>query len=84
MKPEQQNHFWSVLLPVLSVVQLLWLDVTIRRSVRTTAHIELMKKLIANDIVVIASGCSAQAAAKAGLMDKAAKDLCGAGLKTCM
>ena len=46
-----------------------------------SAHIELMKKLIANDIVIIASGCSAQAAAKAGLMDKAAKDLCGAGLK---
>ena len=46
-----------------------------------TAHIELMKKLIANDVIIIASGCSAQAAAKAGLMDKAAKDLCGAGLK---
>ena len=45
------------------------------------AHIELMKKLIANDIVVVASGCSAQAAAKAGLMDKRAKDLCGDGLK---
>ena len=27
------------------------------------------------------SGCSAQAAARAGLMDKRAKDLCGAGLK---
>ena len=40
-----------------------------------------MKKLIANDIVIVASGCSAQAAAKAGLMDKRAKDLCGAGLK---
>lgn len=46
-----------------------------------TAHIELMKKCIANDIIIIASGCSAQAAAKAGLMDKSAKDLCGAGLK---
>jgi carbon-monoxide dehydrogenase catalytic subunit len=46
-----------------------------------TAHIELMKKLIANDIVIVASGCSAQAAAKAGLMDKEAKELCGAGLK---
>ncbi len=46
-----------------------------------TAHIELMKKLLANDIVVIATGCAAQAAAKAGLMDKRAKDLCGAGLK---
>ena len=45
-----------------------------------SAHIDLMKKLIANDIVIIASGCSAQAAAKAGLMDKAATDLCGAGL----
>lgn len=40
-----------------------------------------MKKLLANDIVVVASGCAAQAAAKAGLMDKRAKDLCGAGLK---
>ena len=45
------------------------------------AHIGLMKKLIANDIVLVVSGCSAQAAAKAGLMDKRAKDLCGAGLK---
>ena len=45
------------------------------------AHISLMKKLIANDLVLIVSGCSAQAAAKAGLMDKRAKDLCGAGLK---
>lgn len=45
------------------------------------AHIELMKKLIANDIILIVTGCSAQAAAKAGLMDKRAKDLCGAGLK---
>lgn len=45
------------------------------------AHIELMKKLIKNDIIVILSGCSAQAAARAGLMDKRAKDLCGDGLK---
>ena len=46
-----------------------------------TAHVELMKKMIANDIIIIASGCSAQAAARAGLMDKEAKELCGAGLK---
>ena len=46
-----------------------------------TAHIELMKKLIAHDVIIVASGCSAQAAARAGLMDKRAKDLCGAGLK---
>ena len=45
------------------------------------AHIELMKYLLKHDIIIVASGCSAQAAAKAGLMDKRAKDLCGAGLK---
>ena len=47
-----------------------------------TAHIELMKKMLENDIIVIVSGCSAQAAAKAGLMDPVqAKEYCGAGLK---
>jgi carbon-monoxide dehydrogenase catalytic subunit len=46
-----------------------------------SAHIDLMKKFLANDIIVITTGCSAQAAARAGLMDKRAKDLCGAGLK---
>lgn len=51
-------------------------------KVRTDhGHIELMKKMLANDIIVVLSGCSAQAAAKAGLMSKEAKDLCGAGLK---
>ncbi len=45
------------------------------------AHIELMKKLLKNDIILVLSGCSAQAAAKAGLMSKDAKELCGAGLK---
>jgi len=44
-------------------------------------HIELMKKLLANDIIVVVTGCSAQAAAKAGLMDKEAKEICGDGLK---
>ena len=34
-----------------------------------TAHIGLMKKMLENDIIVITTGCSAQAAAKAGLMD---------------
>ncbi|MBQ9149278.1 MAG: anaerobic carbon-monoxide dehydrogenase catalytic subunit, partial [Oscillospiraceae bacterium] len=47
-----------------------------------TAHIELMKKLLENDIIVITTGCSAQAAAKAGLMDpEKAREYCGAGLK---
>ncbi len=46
------------------------------------AHINLMKKLLENDIILIVSGCSAQAAAKAGLMDpEKAKEYCGAGLK---
>ncbi len=45
------------------------------------SHIEIMKKLLENDIVVITTGCSAQAAAKAGLMDKRAREYCGAGLK---
>ncbi len=47
-----------------------------------TAHIGLMKKFLENDIIVITTGCSAQAAAKAGLMDpEQAKEYCGAGLK---
>jgi len=45
------------------------------------SHIELMKKLLENDIIVVVSGCSAQAAAKAGLMDLEAKDCCGEGLR---
>ena len=46
-----------------------------------SAHIELMKKLLANDIIIVVSGCSAQAAGKAGLLSKEAKTLCGAGLR---
>lgn len=46
------------------------------------AHIELMKKLLKNDIIVVVSGCSAQAAAKAGLMDpETAPSICGEGLQ---
>ena len=45
------------------------------------SHIEIMKKLIANDIVIVATGCAAQAASKAGLLDKRAKVLCGEGLR---
>ncbi len=47
-----------------------------------SAHIGLMKKMLENDIILIVTGCSAQAAAKAGLMDpEKAKEYCGAGLK---
>ena len=45
------------------------------------SHVEIIKELIKNDIIVVATGCSAQAAAKAGLLRKDAKELCGAGLK---
>ena len=47
-----------------------------------SAHIGLMKKMLENDIIVITTGCAAQAAAKAGLMDPVkAKEYCGDGLK---
>ncbi|MCL1802566.1 MAG: anaerobic carbon-monoxide dehydrogenase catalytic subunit [Eubacteriaceae bacterium] len=45
------------------------------------AHIELMKKLLKNDIILVLSGCSAQSAAKGGLMNFEAKDIAGAGIK---
>ncbi|MDR2296111.1 MAG: anaerobic carbon-monoxide dehydrogenase catalytic subunit [Clostridiales Family XIII bacterium] len=45
------------------------------------SHIEIMKELLRNDILIVSSGCSAQAAAKAGLLAKEAKYLCGAGLR---
>ena len=45
------------------------------------SHIEIMKKLLANDIIVVTTGCSAQAAAKAGLLSMEAKDICSAGMK---
>ena len=40
-----------------------------------------MKKMLKNDIILVVSGCAAQAAAKSGLMSKEAKELCGDGLK---
>ncbi|MFZ7132774.1 MAG: anaerobic carbon-monoxide dehydrogenase catalytic subunit [Eubacteriales bacterium] len=45
------------------------------------SHITLIKELIKNDIIVVATGCAAQAAAKEGLMTMEAKELCGRGLK---
>jgi carbon-monoxide dehydrogenase catalytic subunit len=40
-----------------------------------------MKELLRNDVLIVATGCAAQVAAKAGLLDRDAKRLCGAGLK---
>ncbi|AOY76400.1 carbon-monoxide dehydrogenase catalytic subunit [Clostridium formicaceticum] len=45
------------------------------------SHIEIMKKLIANDVIVVTTGCAAQAAAKAGLLSKDAAKLAGKGLQ---
>jgi carbon-monoxide dehydrogenase catalytic subunit len=45
------------------------------------SHFEIMKELLANDVLVVASGCSAQMATKAGLLNKDAKYICGAGLR---
>ena len=46
------------------------------------SHIEIIKNMIANDVIVVATGCAAQAAAKAGLLDKEARNLAGQGLRT--
>ncbi|WP_099192655.1 anaerobic carbon-monoxide dehydrogenase catalytic subunit [Tepidibacter mesophilus] len=43
-------------------------------------HVNLMRELIKNDVIVVTTGCAAQAAAKAGLMSKEAKKLAGKGL----
>jgi carbon-monoxide dehydrogenase catalytic subunit len=45
------------------------------------SHMEIMKELIANDVLIVATGCAAQMATKAGLLNKDAKYLCGAGLR---
>lgn len=45
------------------------------------SHIEIIKELLRNDIIVVSTGCSSQAAAKAGLMGKAAAELCGEGMR---
>jgi carbon-monoxide dehydrogenase catalytic subunit len=45
------------------------------------SHYEIITELFRNDILVVATGCAAQLATKAGLMNKEAKELCGAGLK---
>lgn len=44
-------------------------------------HVELIKHLIANDILVLTTGCANVAAGKAGLQVPEAKELAGPGLK---
>ena len=45
------------------------------------SHLEIIKELFRNDIVVVSTGCSSQAAAKAGLMGMDAAELCGEGMR---
>jgi len=46
------------------------------------AHLAMTKELIKNDVVVVTTGCSAIASAKAGLLDpEEGKKFCGDGLK---
>jgi carbon-monoxide dehydrogenase catalytic subunit len=45
------------------------------------SHFEIMKELLKSDILIVASGCSAQLAVKAGLLNYEASEMCGAGLK---
>ncbi|HSB51732.1 MAG TPA: anaerobic carbon-monoxide dehydrogenase catalytic subunit [Dissulfurispiraceae bacterium] len=44
-------------------------------------HVELIKKLIAHDILVLTTGCANVAAGKAGLQVPEARDLAGPGLR---
>jgi len=44
-------------------------------------HVNLVKELIKNNVLVVTTGCNALACAKAGLLTPAAADLAGDGLK---
>ncbi len=46
-----------------------------------SGHVELIKRLIANDILVLTTGCVNVAAGKAGLQVPEAKEMAGPGLK---
>jgi carbon-monoxide dehydrogenase catalytic subunit len=45
------------------------------------SHVEMTKKLIENDVLVVQTGCSAIANAKAGILVPEAADMAGEGLK---
>ena len=52
------------------------------RSISNKAHMEIMKELIKNDILVVTTGCGASAAGKNGLLTKEARKLASKGLAT--
>ncbi|MDR0408963.1 MAG: carbon monoxide dehydrogenase, partial [Spirochaetaceae bacterium] len=45
------------------------------------SHFEIMKELLKNDILIVATGCAAQLATKAGLLNFDSKWACGDGLR---
>nr|WP_253260436.1 anaerobic carbon-monoxide dehydrogenase catalytic subunit [Moorella sp. E308F] len=52
------------------------------KGFQDNSHLVVMKELLKNNVFVIATGCSAQGAAKAGLMDPAnVETYCGDGLR---
>jgi carbon-monoxide dehydrogenase catalytic subunit len=51
------------------------------RTVHDSHHLELIKELLKNDVIVLTTGCSAMACGKAGLLvPEAAGKYCGSGL----
>lgn len=46
-----------------------------------SSHVAVIKKLLANDVIVVVTGCAAQAASKAGLLSDDAIKYCGEGLR---
>jgi carbon-monoxide dehydrogenase catalytic subunit len=51
------------------------------KIVHDYGHINMVKELIKNDVLVLTTGCNAQACAKAGLLLPEAADMAGEGLK---
>ncbi|MFH1352397.1 MAG: anaerobic carbon-monoxide dehydrogenase catalytic subunit [bacterium] len=51
------------------------------KQVHDLCHVRLTEELIKRDVLVVTTGCSAIASAKAGLLTPEAKELCGPGLK---
>lgn len=51
------------------------------KQVHDLCHVTLTEELIKKDVLIVTTGCSAIASAKAGLVAPEAKELCGQGLK---
>ena len=51
------------------------------KQIHDSCHLEMIRELIKNDVLVVSTGCGAMAAGKAGLMRPEAAKLCGKGLR---